>query len=284
MRILCRVRILCRFGRIGGLRTHEVNCDVIFLAYTRDGGSSCFLELIFGFYAQFRACTGVGAISKRFLIAWWTFRPSVCWVTIRFQTFGFWFISSQNSPMHENSVPGRVFGSRRDLLTKIFEVRGSPPKICKLFPQALIYLRGAMLIYRLRRFFFFIRIHFPPHVRSRLQIFCETNVQNMSEKNVPNAFFSCKNGPKHWWDEHLYCTRSPLLTYSITECLSARSGFARTVPIYCHLYATVLLIPTAYSHTLWFRNLFIVIIQEMTHVRSIVTLITLIPGMMYSSL
>ena len=37
-------------------------------------------------------------------------------------------------------------------------------------------------------------------------------------------------------------------------------------------------------HTLWHRNLFNVIIQEMTHTRSIVTLTTLITGMMFSSL
>ena len=52
--------------------------------------------------------------------------------------------------MHENSVPGRVFGSRRDLLRKTFGMRRSPVKLCKLFPQALIHLKGAMLMYRLK--------------------------------------------------------------------------------------------------------------------------------------
>ena len=65
---------------------------------------------------------------------------------------------------------------------------------------------------------------------------------------------------------------------------SARSGIARNVPIYCHLYATILLMSTANMHTSWYLNLFIVIFQEMTHVRSIVTLLTLIAGMMFSSL
>ena len=32
-------------------------------------------------------------------------------------------------PMHDNSVPGRVFGSRRDLLRNNFEARRSPPKL-----------------------------------------------------------------------------------------------------------------------------------------------------------
>ena len=64
---------------------------------------------------------------------------------------------------------------------------------------------------------------------------------------------------------------SPLLTYTITDCLSARSGFARSGPIHCHVYATILWMPTAYRHTLWYRSLFIVVIREMTHVRSIVT-------------
>ena len=40
-----------------------------------------------------------------------------------------------------------------------------------------------------------------------------------------------------------YCTRSSLLTYTIPECLSARSGFARSGPIYCHPHATKLLMP-----------------------------------------
>ena len=53
--------------------------------------------------------------------------------------------------MHENSVPGRVFGSRRDLLRKHFEVRKSPPKLCKLFPisASLNLVEGAMLKNRL---------------------------------------------------------------------------------------------------------------------------------------
>ena len=65
--------------------------------------------------------------------------------------------------------------------------------------------------------------------------------------------------------------KKPPLTYIITEYLLARSGFARSGPIYSHLYATILLMPTAYVHTLWYRNLFIVIIQEMTHMRSFPT-------------
>ena len=57
---------------------------------------------------------------------------------------------------------------------------------------------------------------------------------------------------KQWWTEHSYCTRSPLLTYTINECLSARSGSARSVPIYCHLYATVLLMSTGDSIKAYF--------------------------------
>ena len=87
--------------------------------------------------------------------------------------------------------------------------------------------------------------------------------------------FSCKNRLKQWGTEHLYCASSPLVTYTINEYLSACSGFARTIAIYCQPNGTILLMSTAYRHTLWTRNLFIVIIQQITHVRSIVTLITL---------
>ena len=47
--------------------------------------------------------------------------------------------------MHENSVPGMVFGSRRDLLGKNLRSVGQLQKLCKLFPQALNYLKGAAL-------------------------------------------------------------------------------------------------------------------------------------------
>ena len=59
---------------------------------------------------------------------------------------------------------------------------------------------------RVRRFFFYLNSR-PPHVRSGLQIFCETNIQNRRRKNVPRSF-SCKNGLKQWWTEHSYCTRA----------------------------------------------------------------------------
>ena len=55
----------------------------------------------------------------------------------------------------------------------------------------------------------------------RASDFCETNVQS-------------RRRLKQW----AYCTHSPLLTYTITECLSARRGFARSGPIYCHPNAT----------------------------------------------
>ena len=42
---------------------------------------------------------------------------------------------------------------------------------------------------QIRRFFFFIRIHVPPHVRSGLQIFCETNVQNRRKKKTVQVRF-----------------------------------------------------------------------------------------------
>ena len=122
---------------------------------------------------------------------------------------------------------------------------------------------------------FFIRIG-PPTI-------CETNVQNGREQNQTSICF-CKNELKQWWDEHSYYIRSPLLAYKIIECLSDCSGFARIVPFCFHLYATILLMSTAYRHTLWYWNLFNVIVQEMTHMRSIVTLITLLPGMMLLSL
>ena len=95
--------------------------------------------------------------------------------------------------------------------------------------------------------------------------------EGKKQKERSKFVFPCKNGLKQWWTEHSYCTRSPLLTYTITECLSARSGFSRSVPIYCHLYATILLMPTAYRHTSRHRNVLIVIIQETTHMRSIHT-------------
>ena len=44
------------------------------------------------------------------------------------------------------------------------------------FPQEIRF-RG------FRRFFFFIRIHVPPHVRSGLQIFCETKFKIGGKKN-----------------------------------------------------------------------------------------------------
>ena len=66
-------------------------------------------------------------------------------------------------------------------------------------------------------------------------------------------------------------TLSRTYTYTITECLSALTGFSRSGPIYCHPHATKLLMPTAYRNTLWYRNLFIMSIQEMTHMRSIPT-------------
>ena len=47
---------------------------------------------------------------------------------------------------------------------------------------------------RVRRFFFFIRIHVPPHVRSGLQIFCETKFKTGGKKNVPSSFLPAKMG------------------------------------------------------------------------------------------
>ena len=102
------------------------------------------------------------------------------------------------------------------------------------------------------------------------------------KKKRSKFFFSWKK-PYQWWIEHSYCTRSPLLTYTINECFSARCSFSRSVPTYSHLYATVLHIPKAYMHTLWYWNSFIMIIPEMTYMRTIVRLITLIPWTMFSS-
>ena len=109
---------------------------------------------------------------------------------------------------------------------------------------------------------FFIRIHVPSPYDPGFRFFVKQS-SKQEEKNQQKHskfVFSCKNGLKQWWTEHLYCTRSPLLTYTITECLLARSGFARSGPIYCHLYATSLLMPTAYRHTSWYPNLFILVI------------------------
>ena len=47
--------------------------------------------------------------------------------------------------MHENSVPSRFFDPRCDLLKKIWGSICHLQKLCKLFPQALIYLKSAML-------------------------------------------------------------------------------------------------------------------------------------------
>ena len=70
--------------------------------------------------------------------------------------------------MHQNSVPGRVFGSRRGLLRKKLRSVGHLQKLCKLFPQALIYLKGAMLIYRLM----------PPQVNSKTALTrCENQLE-----------------------------------------------------------------------------------------------------------
>ena len=62
--------------------------------------------------------------------------------------------------------------------------------------------------------------------------FLRNKVQNRRKKTL-QVRFSCKNGLKQQWTEHSCCTRSPLLAYTITEGLSARSGFARSGPIYC---------------------------------------------------
>ena len=86
-----------------------------------------------------------------------------------------------------------------------------------------------------RRFFFYSNSR-PPARTIRLQIFCETKFKTGGKK--------------------------PMLTYTITEYLLTRSGFARSGPIYCHLYATILLMPTAYRHTSWYQNLFIVIFKK----------------------
>ena len=117
------------------------------------------------------------------------------------------------------------------------------------FPKTLNHTSWELKRSALRWFFLFIRIHVLPHVRFGLQICCETSVQNRKKKKRSKFVFSCKNGLKSWWTELSYCTCSPLLTYTITECLTARSGFARSCPIYCHLYATILLMPTAYRHS-----------------------------------
>ena len=53
------------------------------------------------------------------------------------------------APMHEKSVPGRVFGYGRDILRKVMGSVGHLKKLCKLYPQTVIYLKGVMLIYRL---------------------------------------------------------------------------------------------------------------------------------------
>ena len=47
--------------------------------------------------------------------------------------------------MHENSDPSRFSDPRRDLLKEILGSIGHLQKFCKLFPQALIYLKSAML-------------------------------------------------------------------------------------------------------------------------------------------
>ena len=47
--------------------------------------------------------------------------------------------------MHEKYVPSSDSGSRRDLLRKKLGSIGLLQKLCKLFPQALVYLKSAML-------------------------------------------------------------------------------------------------------------------------------------------
>ena len=118
---------------------------------------------------------------------------------------------------------------------------------------------------------FFYSNSCPPARTIRTSDFLWNKCSKQKEKKRSKFMFSCKNGLKQWWTEHSYCTRSPLLTYTITECLLARSGFAHSGPICYHLYATILLMPTAYRHTSWYRNLLILFIQEKTHMRSIPT-------------
>ena len=112
---------------------------------------------------------------------------------------------------------------------------------------------------RLGGSFFIFEFTFSRTYDPGFRCFVKQMFKTGGKKNVPSSFFPAKNGLKQWWTELSYCTRSPLLTYKITVCLLARSGFARSGPIYCHIYATILLMPTAYRHTSWYRNLFIVI-------------------------
>ena len=48
--------------------------------------------------------------------------------------------------MHKKFVPDRVLGLGVIYLENIFGSVGHLQKVCKLFAQALIYLKGAMLI------------------------------------------------------------------------------------------------------------------------------------------
>ena len=65
-------------------------------------------------------------------------------------TTTFSWLCSSDDPCMENMFLVGFFWSRRDLLVKEFGVRRSSQKLRKLFPQAFIYLRSAMLIYRLK--------------------------------------------------------------------------------------------------------------------------------------
>ena len=47
--------------------------------------------------------------------------------------------------MHENSDPSRFFDPGPDLLRKNLVSIGHLQKLCKLYPQALVYLKSAML-------------------------------------------------------------------------------------------------------------------------------------------
>ena len=112
-----------------------------------------------------------------------------------------------------------------------------------------IFLGPRCLWLNIRRFFFYSNSRSPART-IRASDFLWNKVQNRRRRKKRSKFvFSCKSGLKQCWAERSYCTRSALLTYTITECLLARSGFARSGHIYCHLYATILLMPTAYRHT-----------------------------------
>ena len=90
-----------------------------------------------------------------------------------------------------------------------------------------------------------------------------------NKKKEKEISFKIRFFPQKWVEtvvERALVRYKLALAYILSRVLNSSysSGFARHVPFYCHLYATVLLMSTACRRTLCDRNSIFVIFQEMT--------------------